>query len=166
MLLSERRGIIISMSIDKSINLDDDVFMAKLEVSVKKNGNNLTAIGKDVDVHPITLTKWMNKDINGIKSKVRNWQLEAMLASAEATSGQILGYSAFKNDGSLDSGVLSVQQREASFLREKLLIARDTYDNKTSQIVNVIAPQPILANIFDNIIKIDAVQEVNNDDEL
>ena len=105
-------------------------------------------IAKYIDVSENTVNCWYYCNTQGLKEKVQMWRIDKMLIDAEKVSSEILGYCPLKSDGTVDASILAVQQRESAFLREKLVIARDTYNTKSVNIVNVIPPVPILGNIF------------------
>ena len=126
-----------------------------LEIMRKGVYNNLNyrQIAESIGFEYSRFTKLIESDSGGIVQKMKLYKVEAMLESAERVSREILAHSEVKSDKSIDSSLLAIKQREAAFLRQNLIIARETYDVKGTTIVNVTAPQPILGNVFDNLVK-------------
>jgi len=95
-----------------------------------------------------------------IRTKVREYEVDFMLSEAERVSREILTVDAFNGGKRIDGKVLEVKQKEASFLREKLVKARDVYDSKNNNVNVVIAPVPILGNLLNDIkeVKADVVE--------
>lgn len=92
-----------------------------------------------------------------IRTKVREYEVDFMLSEAERVSREILSVDAFNGGKRVDGKVLEVKQKEASFLREKLVKAREVYDSKNNNINVVVAPLPILGNLLDEIKEITPV---------
>lgn len=124
--------------------------------SLVHEGIILSQIPLKLGIKVNTFNKWYYSNQENLYERVKLWQTEYMLKEAERVSAEILSLDARNGGESYDPSLLAVKQRESAFLREKLVIARDKYDTKTTTIVNVVAPQPILGNIFDEPKKIES----------
>lgn len=112
-------------------------------------GQSIKEIAQNIGISENTLRDWFYRDTHKIAKDIRLWKAEAMLKEAEKISKEILTLDLRKEDGTLDPQILKVQQKEASFLREKLVIARQHYSNssKISKEHTARVPMPILGDL-------------------
>lgn len=119
----------------------------ELVLKIKENildGKTLRETATNIGIPENTLYSWKNDNYQGIANKISQWDTERMLKQAEKFSDELMKMSALNEKGLLDKGLIAIKQKEAEFLREKLLIARDKYNSQQVTNVNVVLPQPII----------------------
>lgn len=151
-----------SLAKRNTIELIDDKTLKNIK-NYLINGGLISRIQENINIDKKILDYCIHHDEASLYRKLRNWELQGFLKNAERVSSQILSHSEVLPDGSIDSSLLNIKQREAAFLREKLIIARDTYDTKPVQNNNIILPVPILQGLLDkntdNVVKKDEIIE-------
>lgn len=124
------------------------------------DGKTRKEIAESIGLSAESFRYHLYENTANVRSMVREYEVERMLQEAERVSSEILSVDAFNGGKRIDGKVLEVKQKEASFLREKLVKAREVYDSKNNNINVVIAPLPILGGLLDEIkeVKADVVE--------
>lgn len=122
--------------------LTSDV-MSKLRDYVLQ-GKEVPEMSKLLDIPHNTLYTWKSKNYLNLQSEWNIWETQRMLQQAEKFSDKLMAMVTTNPDGSINKGLIAIQQKESEFLREKLLIARDKYNSGNVVNVNVALPQPII----------------------
>ena len=107
-------------------------------------GTEIREIAIKINVSERTIYDWKDKDYMHIGTLWNKWNTERMLKQAEKFSDNLMAMSTTNPDGTINKGLVAIQQKESEFLREKLLIARDKYNSGNVVNVNVALPQPII----------------------
>ena len=107
-------------------------------------GTEIREIASKINVSERTIYDWKDKDYMHIGTLWNKWNTERMLKQAEKFSDNLMAMSTTNPDGTINKGLVAIQQKESEFLREKLLIARDKYNSGNVVNVNVALPQPII----------------------
>lgn len=107
-------------------------------------GTEIREIASKINVSERTIYDWKDKDYMQIGTLWNKWNTERMLKQAETFSDKLMSMSVNNPDGTINKGLVAIQQKESEFLREKLLIARDKYNSGNVVNVNVALPQPII----------------------
>ena len=120
----------------------------KIKTCVQQ-GQNVKETAKTLGFSENTVREWFYNDSYKIAKNIRLWKVEAMLKEAEKVSKEILALNSKNWNGKVDAKVLAVQQKEAQFLREKLVKAREFYCNssKVSKMDRDRKPVPILEHL-------------------
>ncbi len=93
------------------------------------------------------LNYYMYESPVDLSAKVEAYKAEIMLEEAEEIGKKVFSIDWY--DKKVNVKTMEIAQREAMFLREKLRVAGSRYETKTQQIINVVAPLPILGAMFD-----------------
>lgn len=117
--------------------------IAKIKSEVLQ-GTELREIAIKLKIVERTLYHWKDTDYLQLGSQWNKWETERQLKQAEKFSDKLMSMSTINPDGSINKGLVAIQQKESEFLREKLLIARDKYNSGNVVNVNVALPQPII----------------------
>lgn len=107
-------------------------------------GLELREIAEKLSIAERTLYHWKDTDYLQLGSLWNKWNTERMLKQAESFSDKLMNMNTLNPDGTVNKGLVAIQQKESEFLREKLLIARDKYNSGNVVNVNVALPQPII----------------------
>lgn len=108
------------------------------------DGLPLIEIAKKIGVSENTLYAWKSRNNTGLQDKINTYEAMRQLKEADAFSKKLMSMSTTNPDGSINKGLVAIQQKESEFLREKLLIARDKYNSGNVVNVNIALPQPII----------------------
>jgi predicted DNA-binding protein YlxM (UPF0122 family) len=108
------------------------------------DGMNSKEIAEKLGVSENTVYSWRHNNTKGIVDKINTWETQRMLVQAESFSDKLMNMNTLNPDGTVNKGLVAIQQKESEFLREKLLIARDKYNSGNVVNVNVALPQPII----------------------
>lgn len=122
--------------------LTDGVIL-KIKESIL-DGKTLRETAEAIGVAESTLYSWKHNNQGGLQDKINTYEAMRQLKEADAFSKKLMSMSTTNLDGSINKGLLAIQQKESEFLREKLLIARDKYNSGNVVNVNVALPQPII----------------------
>ena len=121
----------------------NDVMIAEIKREVLA-GTEIREIASKISVSERSIYDWKDKDYMQIGTLWNKWNTERMLKQAEKFSDELMAMSTINEKGLPDKGLIAIKQKEAEFLREKLLIARDKYNSGNVVNVNVALPQPII----------------------
>lgn len=122
--------------------LNDEV-IASIKSEVLK-GTEIREIAEKINVAERTIYNWKDKDFMQLGSLWNKWQAERQLKQAEKFSDELLAMNVKNADGTINTRLAAIKQKESEFLREKLLIARDKYNSQQVTNINVVLPQPII----------------------
>ena len=122
--------------------LTDEV-IASIKSEVLK-GTEIQEMSIKLNIPERTIYYWKDKDYLQMGTLWNKWNTERMLKQAETFSDKLMNMSVNNPDGTINKGLIAIQQKESEFLREKLLIARDKYNSGNVVNVNVALPQPII----------------------
>lgn len=121
----------------------NDSLTLQIRAEVLK-GKEVGEIAKTLNLNEKTLYDWRTNNYQGITDKWNAWKTQYNLKQAEDFSEKLMNMNTLNPDGSINKGLVAIQQKESEFLREKLLIARDKYNSGNVVNVNVALPQPII----------------------
>lgn len=121
----------------------NDELIASIKSEVLK-GTEIQEIALKLSIPERTIYYWKDKDYLQLGTLWNKWNTERMLKQAEKFSDDLMKMSTLNEKGLPDKGLIAIKQKEAEFLREKLLIARDKYNSGNVVNVNVALPQPII----------------------
>ena len=121
----------------------NDAMIAEIKKEVLA-GTEIREIASKIGVSERSIYDWKDKDYLHIGTLWNKWNTERMLINAEKFSNELMAMSTLNEKGLVDKGLVAIKQKEAEFLREKLLIARDKYNSGNVVNVNVALPQPII----------------------
>lgn len=119
----------------------------KIKTSVI-NGQNNQEIAKSLGISENTLKDWCYRNTHKIAKDIRMWKIEKMIRDAERVSNEILSTDYFISKNKINPKLLVVMQKEAQFLREKLIIAQSVYNKNKIPDAGVCKPLPILHSLF------------------
>lgn len=122
--------------------LNNEVIL-KIKESVI-DGKTLKETAEIIGVKEGTIYSWKHHNYEGFADKLNTWEAMRQLKQADEFSKKLMAMSTINPDGSINKGLVAIQQKESEFLREKLLIARDKYNSGNVVNVNVALPQPII----------------------
>lgn len=122
--------------------LNDEV-IASIKSEVLK-GTEIREIAEKISVAERTIYNWKDKDFMQLGSLWNKWEAERQLKQAEKFSDELLAMNTRNEDGTINTRLAAIKQKESEFLREKLLIARDKYNSQQVTNINVVLPQPII----------------------
>lgn len=108
------------------------------------DGKTLKETAENIGVSESTIYSWKHHNYEGFADKLNTWEAMRQLKEADAFSKKLMSMSTINPDGSINKGLVAIQQKESEFLREKLLIARDKYNSGNVTNINVQLPQPII----------------------
>ena len=120
-----------------------DTLILQIRNEVMK-GSDVREVAKTLAINEKTLYDWRVNNYQNIQDKWNAWETQRMLKQAETFSDKLMNMSVNNPDGTINKGLIAIQQKESEFLREKLLIARDKYNSGNVVNVNVALPQPII----------------------
>jgi len=120
-----------------------DTLLLQIRNEVLK-GSETREVAKTLAINENTLYDWKSNNYQKLQDKWNAWETQRMLKQAETFSDRLMSMSTTNPDGSINKGLVAIQQKESEFLREKLLIARDKYNSGNVVNVNVALPQPII----------------------
>lgn len=120
-----------------------DTLLLQIRNEVLK-GSETREVAKTLAINENTLYDWKSNNYQNLQDKWNAWETQRMLQQAEKFSDRLMAMSTTNPDGSINKGLVAIQQKESEFLREKLLIARDKYNSGNVVNVNVALPQPII----------------------
>lgn len=120
-----------------------DTLLLQIRNEVLK-GSEAREVAKTLAINENTLYDWKSNNYQNIQDKWNAWETQRMLQQAEKFSDRLMSMSTTNPDGTINKGLIAIQQKESEFLREKLLIARDKYNSGNVVNVNVALPQPII----------------------
>lgn len=120
-----------------------DTLILQMRNEVLK-GKEVREVAKIVGINENTLYDWKAHNYQNIQDKWNSWKTQYNLKQAEDFSEKLMNMDVTNPDGSINKGLVAIQQKESEFLREKLLIARDKYNSGNVVNVNVALPQPII----------------------
>jgi len=120
-----------------------DTLLLQIRNEVLK-GSETREVAKTLAINENTLYDWKSNNYQKRQDKWNAWETQRMLKQAETFSDRLMSMSTTNPDGSINKGLVAIQQKESEFLREKLLIARDKYNSGNVVNVNVALPQPII----------------------
>lgn len=120
-----------------------DTLLLQIRNEVLK-GSETREVAKTLAINENTLYDWKSNNYQKLQDKWNAWETQRMLKQAEKFSDNLMAMSTTNPDGTINKGLVAIQQKESEFLREKLLIARDKYNSGNVVNVNVALPQPII----------------------
>lgn len=120
-----------------------DTLLLQIRNEVLK-GSEAREVAKTLAINENTLYDWKSNNYQKLQDKWNAWETQRMLKQAEKFSDNLMAMSTTNPDGTINKGLVAIQQKESEFLREKLLIARDKYNSGNVVNVNVALPQPII----------------------
>jgi hypothetical protein len=120
-----------------------DTLLLQIRNEVLK-GSETREVAKTLAINENTLYDWKSNNYQKLQDKWNAWETQRMLKQAEKFSDNLMAMSTTNPDGTINKGLVAIQQKESEFLREKLLIARDKYNSGNVVNVNIALPQPII----------------------
>lgn len=108
------------------------------------DGMNIAETARKIKISEDSIYSWKFRNTEGLADKLNTWNTERQLKNAEKFSDELMAMSTVDKNGLINKGLVAIKQKEAEFLREKLLIARDKYNSGNVVNVNVALPQPII----------------------
>lgn len=125
----------------------ESILTNELVLKIKENileGKTLRETAVNVGISENTMYSWKYDNYMNIADKINTWETQRMLQQAEKFSDELLAMNTRNADGTINTRLAAIKQKESEFLREKLLIARDKYNSGNVVNVNVALPQPII----------------------
>lgn len=107
-------------------------------------GMNIAETARKIGISEDSIYSWKFRNTEGLADKLNTWNTERQLQQAEKFSDELLAMNTKNADGTINTRLAAIKQKESEFLREKLLIARDKYNSGNVVNVNVALPQPII----------------------
>lgn len=121
----------------------NDSLVLQIRAEVLK-GKEVGEVAKTLGLNEKTVYDWRANNYLGIADKWNAWKTQYNLKQAEEFSERLMNMDVINPDGTINKGLVAIQQKESEFLREKLLIARDKYNSGNVTNINVALPQPII----------------------
>lgn len=111
--------------------LTDDV-LTKIKTLIFE-GKTIHHIGKELSIPSSTIYTWKSDNYLGFSDKLVQWEMMKELEKAQEIGRKILSYNVVNEEnGELNTKLISIQQREAEFVRSTAIIARKLYDKRDS----------------------------------
>jgi len=104
--------------VGRPTKLTDEV-MAKIQ-ELLLEGKKESEVYEMLDIPRSTWNTWRKLNYDDFRTNVLDHKLEYKLNLAEMVSEDVLRTDHYNAEGKVDTGVLSVKQREAQFIRETL----------------------------------------------
>ena len=125
----------------------DSALLSRLR-QLTREGKGLREIAKIQGLPESTLYTWHSENYLNIRNEIRQGKLEKMLDDAEMVSEKILSYnpiSKLHGKEVVNTALVTIQQREAEYLRSMLKVAKEEYASKDVTVnVQVNLPTPIM----------------------
>jgi hypothetical protein len=106
------------LEVGRPTDLDDLLFLKIRKCALEDMG--LPEMAKTLELNEDTVYGWHARNYEGFKDKWITYKHERKLQLADSVSHDILTLSPTDPEGKTDTALLSIQQKEAQFLRETL----------------------------------------------
>ena len=140
--LAKRRGRKMTRKYTTNDPIPEETVTQILECA--KEGLTVRDIAKRLELTESTLYSWKARNNNGSAEKMQLAYLQGDIQRAEKKMRELMTIDMHKEDGTVNTKLVAIQQKEAEFIRSNVIEAQKYYSNKPQVNVQVNLPQPII----------------------
>lgn len=140
--LAKRRGRKMTKRYTTNDPIPEETLTQILECA--KEGLTIRDIAARLGLTESTLYSWKARNNNNLAEKMQLAYLHGDIQRAEKKMRDLMALDMHKEDGTVNTKVVAIQQKEAEFIRSNVIEAQKYYSNRPQVNVQVNLPQPII----------------------